>query len=352
MDSVWGELTRNFELTNNLRDDIYSFLNANHCPKTAKHCMDVGAEARRVALLFHADPAAAEIAGWLHGISAVFPNQERIAVARRLDIEVLPEEEVFPMIIHQKLAKAMARDIFKISNEEILDAVGCHTTLRANSTKLDQVLFVADKIAWDQSGEPPYLHKLRSSLDRSLTHGAFAYIDYLWERKDSLQVIHPWLRDAYEELKGIGTDNIFIKRTHDLSLVDTSELIQESSLAGYRHIARLVEEYRSGTNTFDKSGEMLLGAYDHRQLIGVCGLNQDPYNEHAGIGRLRRMYVLEKYRRRGIAKRLVDDILNSAQDHFQVIILYTDNKDAAKFYESIGFKVNQHYVKASHYVVL
>ena len=30
---------------------------------------------------------------------------------------------------------------------------------------------------------------------------AFAYISYLWERKDTLKVIHPWLEEAYWHLK-------------------------------------------------------------------------------------------------------------------------------------------------------
>jgi len=83
----------------------------------------------------------------------------------------------------------------------MLNAIGCHTTLKSSSTLLDQVLFVADKISWDQSGVPPYINELNRNLEESLTHGAFAYINFLWERKDTLKVIHPWLRDAYEELK-------------------------------------------------------------------------------------------------------------------------------------------------------
>lgn len=200
MHALFQQLTTNMIFTGELKRDIYEFLVSNHRPDTAEHCMDVGAEAKRVAMRYDADSGAAEIAGWLHDISAVIPKEERIAAARALDIDILPEEEAFPMIIHQKLSKVMARDIFNITDIEILDAIGCHTTLRANSTKLDQVLFVADKIAWDQDGRPPYIQALMSSLDTSLTHGAFSYLDYLWERKESLRVVHPWLRDAHEQL--------------------------------------------------------------------------------------------------------------------------------------------------------
>jgi len=201
MNPLFKTLTQNIVLTGDLKTDIHAFLTANECSDTAEHCMDVGTEARRIALIFNADATAAEMAGWLHDISAVIPNGERISMAKQLQIEVLPEEEEFPMIIHQKLSKVMARDIFNITDQEILNAVGCHTTLRSNSTLLDQVLFVADKISWDQKGIPPYINELKRNLRESLTHAAFAYIHFLWERKDTLKVIHPWLRDAFLDLK-------------------------------------------------------------------------------------------------------------------------------------------------------
>ncbi|MFK7694872.1 HD domain-containing protein [Paenibacillus sp. HJGM_3] len=203
MQPLLQTLSQSVPFTDDLRQTVHTFLTVNGCPVTANHCIDVGAEARRVALRFEADPDKAEIAGWLHDISAVFPNRDRLAAARELGVEILPEEAQFPMIIHQKLSKVMAREIFHVHDAEILDSVGCHTTLRAGSTRMDQVLFVADKIAWDQPGTPPYIEELRAALEISLTHGAFAYIAYLWRQRDSLKVVHPWLREAYEELKGI-----------------------------------------------------------------------------------------------------------------------------------------------------
>jgi len=197
---LFNKFASSLTITDDLKDNISSFLYSNNCSKIAEHSLKVGTEARRIALLFNADQVAAEQAGWLHDISGIFPNHDRIVIAKELQIDVLPEEEVFPMIIHQKISRFMAEDIFQITDKEILDAVGCHTTLRANSTLLDQVLFVADKIAWDQDGEPPYIKELLRSLEISLTHAAYSYISHLWERRELLRVVHPWLKDAYEEL--------------------------------------------------------------------------------------------------------------------------------------------------------
>lgn len=95
----------------------------------------------------------------------------------------------------------MAEDLFKITEPEILSAVGCHTTLRSKASLLDKVLFVADKLEWDQTGIPPYLEEVTDQLQISLDHAAFEYIQYLWNRRELLKVVHPWLRDAYDELR-------------------------------------------------------------------------------------------------------------------------------------------------------
>ncbi|WCF08650.1 bis(5'-nucleosyl)-tetraphosphatase (symmetrical) YqeK [Paenibacillus thiaminolyticus] len=189
-----------------LREDVYRFLVRNGCPRTAEHCMKVGEEARRLAVRFGLDSQAAEYGGYLHDISAVYPNHARVPVSRSLGIEVLPEEEAFPMIVHQKLSRQMARELFHVSEQDILDAVGCHTTLRKQATMIDKVLFVADKIEWDQEGVPPYLKQMEEALVISLEHASYAYINYLWQRRDTLKVLHPWLRDAYYDLAVLTRD--------------------------------------------------------------------------------------------------------------------------------------------------
>ena len=143
---------QNFTPTGNLRRDVATFLVLHGCADTAGHVAQVAAEAKRLAERFGASLEAAEIAGLLHDISAVIPNEERIAAAHAFGVEVLPEEAAFPMIIHQKLSVVLARDIFGATAPETLSAIGCHTTLKADASLLDKVVFVADKIKWDQAG--------------------------------------------------------------------------------------------------------------------------------------------------------------------------------------------------------
>jgi hypothetical protein len=69
---------------------------------------------------------------------------------------------------------------------------------------------------------------------------------------------------------------------------DISHLVAESSMEGFRHMKRLVDEYENGTNRFDKLGEALFMAFDQDRIIGIGGLNQSLAD---GIGRIRRLYI-------------------------------------------------------------
>jgi predicted HD superfamily hydrolase involved in NAD metabolism len=158
----------------------------------------VAAEAKRLAQRFSVDDTRAELGGLLHDISAVFPTAERAEIARQLGISVLPEEDILPMIIHQKLSVVVARDLYGVMDEGVLSAIGCHTTLKADPSELDKVVFLADKIAWDQPGQPPYLAAMVAALDQSLDEGVWVYLDYLWQQRTTLKVVHPWFRAAYE----------------------------------------------------------------------------------------------------------------------------------------------------------
>lgn len=196
------DLTTGLKLSGSLGDRVQAFLRHHDCPKTALHCADVAAKAHELALQCGADAQAAEAGGWIHDASAIFPAAERVQVAQQLGVDVLPEEAAFPMIIHQKLSVVLGREIFGVTDEAVLSAVGCHTTLKRDASLLDKVVFVADKIAWDQPGAPPYLDDMNAALNQSLDHAALVYLRYLWQRRNQLKVLHPWTHDAYHQLSG------------------------------------------------------------------------------------------------------------------------------------------------------
>ncbi|MGU5440959.1 GNAT family N-acetyltransferase, partial [Klebsiella pneumoniae] len=79
----------------------------------------------------------------------------------------------------------------------------------------------------------------------------------------------------------------------------------ESLEQHFNMLRRLAENWQSGKNRFNAPGETLLGAFVNHQLVGVCGINSDPFSPQPRAGRIRHLYISERYRRRGIGQQLL-----------------------------------------------
>ena len=200
MDALLQPFFANIGWTGELRRDVTAVLTCHQFPQIAAHVSRVAQEARRLAIRFGANPDDAETAGWLHDISAIIPNGARVELCAGFGVSVLPGEADFPMILHQKLSVVVAREIFGVTDTAVLSAIGCHTTLKAGASLLDKIVFVADKMKWDQPGEPPYLGDIQTAVAHSIDDACRVYLDHLWQQRDSLRFAHPWFLAAYAEL--------------------------------------------------------------------------------------------------------------------------------------------------------
>lgn len=145
---------------------------------------------------------------------------------------------------------------------------------------------------------------------------------------------------------------ITISEITDLSRFDLTEMITESKLEGHRHIQKLADHYASGENRFDQPGEVLLGAFDQNQLVGICGLNREPFSAQGNLGRVRRMYILKGYRRLGLGKRMIHEVLHRAEGEFDELVLRAGTKAAGMFYLALGFKETDTYEQVTHSLII
>ncbi|MEJ2757835.1 MAG: bis(5'-nucleosyl)-tetraphosphatase (symmetrical) YqeK [Anaerolineales bacterium] len=199
MHPALAALSQDFEFSGSIPADAAAFLIHHDFPRTSEHVAQVTEAAASLARRFGGDEDKARQAGWLHDISAVIPNRERLALAQALGLEILPEEAEVPLLLHQKISAVMAEQLFGVEDAAVLQAIGCHTTLKAAPSPLDLTLFVADKLAWDQKGQPPYADTLVGALVDSLEKAAWVYQDYLMH-SGKLRVAHPWMLASHREL--------------------------------------------------------------------------------------------------------------------------------------------------------
>lgn len=130
-----------------------------------------------------------------------------------------------------------------------------------------------------------------------------------------------------------------------------NNLIKQSKEDGFHFVERLINEFKSGRNTFNYVGEGLFGVFNEKGvLVAIGGLNKDPFSNEHYIGRLRRFYVDKAYRRNGIGSLLVKRIIDEAKAYYKILVLHTDTEQADKFYTSIGFTKSNLYPHAGHFM--
>lgn len=183
-----------------IENDVQSILLNNNCEEVAQHTQQVADKARQLASKFGLNEEAAYIAGLLHDIGNIVPIEERVDFCHALSIDVLEAEKIAPSLLHSKISKMIARGVFGVE-EEICNAIECHSTLKANAGKLDLVLFVADKLSWDSKHNKEFIEEMTEGLAISLECAAFAYVKYL--HKSQVKVMHPMTIEAFNYLEGI-----------------------------------------------------------------------------------------------------------------------------------------------------
>jgi GNAT superfamily N-acetyltransferase len=137
--------------------------------------------------------------------------------------------------------------------------------------------------------------------------------------------------------RGVGPSIVRVRELASLSPGQLADLVAESERGGLCFVRRLQDDWHSGANRFDQFGEAFFTAIDEARLLGVCGLNVDPYSPSPRVGRVRHLYVSAAHRHQGIGSRLVHEVIVAARHSFDRLRLRTNDPHAARFYERLGF---------------
>lgn len=125
--------------------------------KRYEHSLRVCDEAVKLAIHYRADVERARVAGLMHDVCK---GSEKMAMERYADLIDRTDARFFTkQTRHAPLAALVLREEFGIDDQEILEAVTCHTTGRPDMSSLDMIVFIADAI--EPGRNYPTVEKLR-----------------------------------------------------------------------------------------------------------------------------------------------------------------------------------------------
>ncbi len=142
-----------------------------HKEKRRPHVIGCSETARELAILWGADPELAERAGILHDITKALDKEAHLALCKKYETALRPFEIENEKLLHSKSGAAVAGGVFG-ECPEIVSAIFWHTTGKADMTKLEKIIYLADYMEPNRDFEG--VEKLRalaySDLDRAMLH--------------------------------------------------------------------------------------------------------------------------------------------------------------------------------------
>lgn len=169
------------KFTGDISKDVEVLMAANGKQKTFEHMLSVAKVSCQLAMHFRLDEKKCFIAAILHDISAAIKPADMTVYIKEHEMPICEAEARYPFLLHQRLSKIIAEEYFSVDTEEVLSAIECHTSLKRNASLYDMVLFISDKLAWDQEGTPPFYDEVSRALELSLEKACYAYMRYMEE---------------------------------------------------------------------------------------------------------------------------------------------------------------------------
>lgn len=173
-------------------------------PKRYNHSLAVANEAQRLALKYGSDAQKAYLCGLLHDITKNSDREEHLNIFSSFDIMLNDIELRSEKLWHAISGAAYVKNILKISDEEIYDAIRYHTTAKPNISLLSKIIYLADFTSADR--DYPDVDVMRKLVDESLDKAYNYALSYtVKELVDKGAAVHIDTILAYNEvvMKGI-----------------------------------------------------------------------------------------------------------------------------------------------------
>lgn len=169
-----------------------------------QHTLNVADLCQQMAVSYGIDREKAYVAGLLHDCAKHMSGEELVAVCRENDYEPDDIQLKAVQLLHSYAGAFVARAIFGVEDEYILNSISNHTCGRPDMSNLEMLVFCADYCEVGRLFEDAAV--TREILGRSLTEATLHVLKNVIEyNKAKGVIIHPasiLARDYYEKLLG------------------------------------------------------------------------------------------------------------------------------------------------------
>lgn len=132
------------------REQLVDIMEKTLSKRRFKHVLRVEKAALKLAELYEADLEKVSIAALAHDYAKEKPDEEMrdLIISENLDLDML---QFGSNIWHGPLAAVLMKNEYNIENEEILEAIRCHTIGSPRMSRIAQLVYVADFIEPNRS---------------------------------------------------------------------------------------------------------------------------------------------------------------------------------------------------------
>lgn len=180
---------------NNYMEKLKDDLN----PQRLEHSLRVMETGEKLARLYDVDIDKARLAGLLHDCGKYDSKDKILQQVEEFGIILDSDTEKNKELIHADLGAYLARNIYGVEDEEVLNAIKYHTIGRKNMSKLDKIIYLADMI--EPKRNFPGVDEIRERTFKDLDDGLMFALDesiiFLVNKK---AFIHPNTIDARNSL--------------------------------------------------------------------------------------------------------------------------------------------------------
>lgn len=167
-----------------------------------EHTKGVMYTAACLAMRYGEDLEKAQLAGLLHDCAKCIPDTKKIKICIKHQIPMTETEQKNPFLLHAKVGAYIAKEKYGVADQEILNAIACHTTGKPDMTLLEKIIYIADYIEPMRNKAPnlTYIRKLAfEDIDRALFKILSDTLTYLKREPKNLDSMTIQAYEYYKE---------------------------------------------------------------------------------------------------------------------------------------------------------